>query len=345
MGEVDCRLVRGGNRAIAVMSVYDGPDGTNAFPFHFGPRTWGGNGVGYQNLGLQDYPGGKNPGRGEDPFAWSRLRIVRRPGGVFDTAYNRLDGSGWIEVRNGEKPPVFQQVQGKRIALGYKQGDGDGQIEFKNLVVHAGGPSCATVDLAKLRMDQPNPAATGIEVNGDRLILMGRGRLDLWTHSRDGAPVAWLDAPADETYTFEVDCRLVRGGNRAIAVMTVYDGPDGTNAFPFHFGPRTWGGNGVGYQNLGLQDYPGGKNPGRGEDPFAWSRLRIVRRPGGVFDTAYNRLDGSGWIEVRSGEKPPIFHQVQGTRIALGYKQGDGDGQIEFKNLVVHAGDPLVCEA
>ena len=38
---------------------------------------------------------------------------------------------------------------------------------------------------------------------------LSTGNLDLWTRSRAGAPVAQLDAPTDDTYTFEVDCRLV----------------------------------------------------------------------------------------------------------------------------------------
>jgi len=202
---------------------------------------------------------------------------------------------------------------------------------------------CSAVDLNKLHIDQPEPGRTDIKVSGETLTMKGSGNLDLWTHGRRGAPVAWLDAPTDDTYTFEVDCRLVLGGGTLISVVSVYDGPDGAYNFPFTFGPRTWSGNGVGIQNMGLQDYVRGPaNEGFGEDPFVWHRLRVVRRPGVVFDTAYRRLDGSDWVQVRSGMMPSHF-KAKGTRIALGLKQGGSNGEIEFRNLVVYGGEPRNC--
>ena len=72
--------------------------------------------------------------------------------------------------------------------------------------------------------------------------MKGSGNLDL--------PVAWLDAPTEDTYTFEVDCRLVLGRGTLISVVSVYDGPVGAYNFPFTFGPRIWSGNGVGIQNM-----------------------------------------------------------------------------------------------
>jgi len=351
--EVDCRLVSRGNKLIAFVSVYDGPDGAK-IPFTFGPRTWARNGVGIENVGARFYAHVANPGFGEDPFVWHRLRVVRRPGVVFDVAYRRLDGSDWVQVRSGMKPAHIQS-EGMRIALGLKQGNSNGEIEFRNLVVYGGEPKscpyrrdapisvCSAVDLNKLHIDQPEPGRTDIKVSGETLTMKGSGNLDLWTHGRRGAPVAWLDAPTDDTYTFEVDCRLVLGGGTLISVVSVYDGPDGAYNFPFTFGPRTWSGNGVGIQNMGLQDYVRGPaNEGFGEDPFVWHRLRVVRRPGVVFDTAYRRLDGSDWVQVRSGMMPSHF-KAKGTRIALGLKQGGSNGEIEFRNLVVYGGEPRNC--
>ena len=45
----------------------------------------------------------------------------------------------------------------------------------------------------------------------------------------------------------------------------------------------------------------GDANPGIGENLFLWYRLRGVRRPGVVFGTISRRLDGSNWVQVRSG--------------------------------------------
>ena len=106
-------------------------------------------------------------------------------------------------------------------------------------------------------------------------------------------------------------------------------------------GPEHGGGNGVGIENIGgvcSKD----ANPGLGEDPFVWHRLRVVRRPGVVFDTAYRRLDGSDWVQVSSGMTP--FHiQSECTRIALGLKQGGSYGVIEFRNFVVYGGELRNC--
>ena len=202
---------------------------------------------------------------------------------------------------------------------------------------------CSSVDLSKLHIDQPEPGRTDIKVSGETLTMKGSGNLDLWTRSRAGAPVAWSDAPTDDTYTFEVDCRVVLGGGTLISVVSVYDGPDGAYNFPFTVGPRTWSGNGVGIQNMGLQDYVRGPaNKGFGEDPLVWHRLRVVRRPGVVFNTAYRHLDGSDWVQVRSGMMPSHF-KANGTRIALGLKQGGSTGEIEFRNLVVYGGEPKSC--
>ena len=146
--------------------------------------------------------------------------------------------------------------------------------------------------------------------------MKGSGNLDL--------PVAWLDAPTNDTYTFEVDCRLVLGRGTlnfcGVSVRwSVYDGPVGAKNFPFTFGSRIWSGNGVGIQNMGLQNYVrGSAYEGFGEDPFVWHRLRVVRRPG---------VDGSDWVQVRSGRMPSHF-KAKGSRIALGLKQGGSNGKI-----------------
>ena len=200
---------------------------------------------------------------------------------------------------------------------------------------------CSTVDLKKLHRDVPIRGTTDITTYNNTLYMSGVRAFDMWTDGRNGAPVYWLDAPKDETYTFEVDCRLVKGGEKLIAFVSVYDGPDGANNFPFTFGPRTWGGNGVGIENIGSV-YSKDANPGLGEDPFVWHRLRVVRRPGVVFDTAYRRLDGSDWVQVSSGMTPSHI-QSEGTRIALGLKQGGSYGVIEFRNLVVYGGEPRNC--
>ena len=86
---------------------------------------------------------------------------------------------------------------------------------------------CSVVDLNKFHIDRPEQGRTDIKVNGETLTMKGSGNLGLWTRSRAGAPVAWSDAPTDDTYTFEVDCRLVLGGGTLISVMSVYDGLDG----------------------------------------------------------------------------------------------------------------------
>ena len=78
---------------------------------------------------------------------------------------------------------------------------------------------CSVVDLNKLHIDQPEPGRTDIKVSGERLTMKGSGNLDLWTGSRASAPVAWLDAPTDDTYTLEVDCRLVLGGSALSAAQ------------------------------------------------------------------------------------------------------------------------------
>ena len=99
----------------------------------------------------------------------------------------------------------------------------------------------STVDQNKLHFDVPKTRSTNVRVNGDTLNLQGSAAFNTWTSGRKGAPVAWLDAPKDETYTFEVDYRLVRRGDKLTAFVSVYDGPDDANNSPFTFGPRTWG--------------------------------------------------------------------------------------------------------
>ena len=66
--------------------------------------------------------------------------------------------------------------------------------------------------------------STDVRVNGDTLILRESAAFNIWTSGRKGALVAWLDAPKDETYTFEVDCRLVKRGDKLIAFIKVYNG-------------------------------------------------------------------------------------------------------------------------
>lgn len=208
-------------------------------------------------------------------------------------------------------------------------------------------PGCEPVNMNDLQLDLPSPpsgSSTDITVNGEILTVTGSGMLDQWG-TRNGAPLAWMHAPQSDIYTFEVDCRLVKGSDQLNSIMTVYDGPDGSQEIPFNFGPRTWGGQGVGVQKIMTtlyDDYTQRPNPGRGEDPFLWHRLRIVRRPhptGASFDVAYRVVGGGDWVEVRKGLIPDYW-KVKGTRIALGLKQKKGDGEVEFRNLVVHAGEP-----
>lgn len=209
-------------------------------------------------------------------------------------------------------------------------------------VVDCSPKECQAMDLSLLRFDLPRPAVTDIQLSGDVLRVQGSGSLNLWT-GRDGTPIAWFDAPQDETYTFEVDSRFLSGSSQVILVMSVYDGPDGSGVWPFTFGPRTWDGDGVGVQLIPRGDYTGGVNPGRGEDPRRWWRTRIVRRPGPTWDFSYRPAEGGDWVTVRTGVVPP--QPVQGTRIALGLKQSGGSSEAEFRNLVVHAGEPSACQS
>ena len=87
----------------------------------------------------------------------------------------------------------------------------------------------STVDLNKLHLEVPKTRSTDVRVNGDTLNLRESAAFNIWTSSRKGAPVAWLDAPKDETYTFEVDCRLVKRSDKLIAFVSVYVGPDDVN--------------------------------------------------------------------------------------------------------------------
>ena len=75
---------------------------------------------------------------------------------------------------------------------------------------------CSVVDLNKFHIDRPEQGRTDIKVNGETLAMKESGNLDLWTCSWAGALVAWLDAPTDDTCTFEVNCRLVLGGGHRI---------------------------------------------------------------------------------------------------------------------------------
>ena len=78
---------------------------------------------------------------------------------------------------------------------------------------------CSAVDLNKLHIDQSEPGRTDIKVSDQTLTMKGSGNFDLWMRSQAGAPVAWLDAPTDDTYTFEVNCRLVLGGSELSAAQ------------------------------------------------------------------------------------------------------------------------------
>merc|ERR1719323_622666 len=114
--------------------------------------------------------------------------------------------------------------------------DHKGEWQFQYLDIWQERCTCGLVGCSKRR---------DVHVRG----RLSAGQREQQTHClRVCAPVAWLDAPKDETYTFEVDCRLVKGSNKLIAFVSVYDGPDGANNFPLTFGPRTWGGDGVGFE-------------------------------------------------------------------------------------------------
>ena len=138
----------------------------------------------------------------------------------------------------------------------------------------------SSFDLDNLHFDEPRPESTEIKVSGGTLTMKGTGNLDLWTHGRRGAPMAWSDAPTDETYTFEVDCLLICGP----AVSFLWCQCTMVLMVPIIFlsrsASRTWSGNGVGILNMGLQDYvQDATNPGFGEDPFEWQRFRVVCTP------------------------------------------------------------------
>ena len=80
---------------------------------------------------------------------WHRLRVVHRPGVVFDNIYRRFDGSDWVQVRNGMKSSHIQS-EGMKFALVLKQGTSVGEIEFRNLVVFGGEPAIACFEDFKL---------------------------------------------------------------------------------------------------------------------------------------------------------------------------------------------------
>ena len=61
-------------------------------------------------------------------------------------------------------------------------------------------------------------------------------------------------------------------------------------------------------------------------------------QPGRMFDTIYRRLDGSDWVQVRSGMKSSRIRS-EGMKIALLLKQRTSDGEIEFRNHVVFGGE------
>ena len=111
--EVDCRPVKSGDKFIAFVSVCDGVDDAYNSPLTFGPRTWE-NGVGSENIADVHYCKEANPETGENPFVWHRLRFVSRPGG---TICRRLDGSVWVQVRNGRKS-FHMQSEGMKVAMG-----------------------------------------------------------------------------------------------------------------------------------------------------------------------------------------------------------------------------------
>merc|ERR1712135_137104 len=60
---------------------------------------------------------------------------------------------------------------------------------------------CSTVDLKKLHFDAPIRGTTDVTIYNNTLYLSGVRAFDMWTDGRNGAPVFWLDAPKDETYT------------------------------------------------------------------------------------------------------------------------------------------------
>ena len=107
------------------------------------------------------------------------------------------------------------------------------------------------------------------------------------------------------------------------------------------FGPRTWR-NGLGFENIGGVYFSEDANPGIGEDPFVWHRLKVARCLGVVFDTFYRRLDGSEWVQVRSGVKSSHI-QSEGMKMALMLKQRTSDGEIDFRNLVVLGGELAIA--
>ena len=93
----------------------------------------------------------------------------------------------------------------------------------------------ATVDLNKFHLDVPKTRSTDIRVNGDPVNFRESAAFNIWTSGRKSALVAWLDAPKDETYTFQVHCRLVKWCDKLIAFMSVYD-----SELSLTFGPRPW---------------------------------------------------------------------------------------------------------
>ena len=90
-------------------------------------------------------------------------------------------------------------VRQKSVDVTEVHGQLPGDLRVRQLAPRPRSP-CSTADLNKLHFDQSIPGCTGIKVIDETLTRKESGNFNGWTH---GAPVDWLDAPTDETYTFE----------------------------------------------------------------------------------------------------------------------------------------------
>jgi len=202
-------------------------------------------------------------------------------------------------------------------------------------------------DLANLQHDAPQPDYGSIAIHDGALHFYGHGELNVRAGVRNDAPLAWLEAPSVPVWTATVSCKLEVAHSQVISLFTVYDGPNGAGALGFSFGPRTWGGNGIGYQSMNRQDKNGsdGQHCDFDADPFAWHQLRMRKSEDAnhesLYDLAYRPLRESAeeapWTQCEDSVRP--FRNLHGHRIALGLKQGSGGpSEIVFKDLMVCEG-------
>ena len=201
--------------------------------------------------------------------------------------------------------------------------------------------AAVNVAVGSLARDLPDSRRASIETAADTLNVSCRRACNAWVKNRDGAPFAWVAAPAGEAWDCCVDARLRAGcGAEVIGLFTVFDG-DGGHA-GWSFGPRTWSVEGVGYQTHDLQDYDGGDGKHRlGMSPWSWTELRMRTTDGGrTFELSAREAPigvpaeaRDAWQTVRQSAVP--FGGIRSSRIGLGLKTGKkhGNATIEYRAL------------